>query len=98
MGAKAAVNQQCAGRGGIAAAKQIIDRGFIGDLTDLQINVSVKTPWQMWPWLRDSDQLDVMFHSIHYIDAIRFLAGDPSLSRAGIRNSRINRSVPRRRP
>ena len=79
MGAKAAVNQQMRWSGGIAAAKQIIDRGFIGDLTDLQINVSVKTPWHMWPWLRDSDQLDVMFHSIHYIDAIRFLAGDPEL-------------------
>jgi predicted dehydrogenase len=79
MAAKAAVNQQMRWSGGIAAAKQIIERGFIGELTDLQINVSVKTPWHMWPWLRDSDQLDVMFHSIHYIDAIRFLAGDPEL-------------------
>jgi predicted dehydrogenase len=79
MGGKAAVNQQMRWSGGIAAAKQIIDSGFIGELTDLQINVSVKTPWHMWPWLRDSDQLDVMFHSIHYLDAVRYLAGDPEL-------------------
>jgi predicted dehydrogenase len=77
MGAKAAVNQQMRWSGGIAAAKQIIERGFIGQWTDFQINVSVRTPWEMWPWLRDSDKLDVMFHSIHYLDAIRYLAGDP---------------------
>jgi predicted dehydrogenase len=79
MGAKAAVNQQMRWAGGIAAAKQIIESGYIGQLTDLQINVSVRTPWHMWPWLCESDQLDIMFHSIHYLDAIRYLAGDPEL-------------------
>ena len=79
MGAKAAVNQQMRWTGGITAAKQIIESGYIGQLTDLQINVSVKTPWHMWPWLCESDQLDIMFHSIHYLDAIRYLAGDPEL-------------------
>ena len=78
-GRKAAVNQQMRWSGGIAAARQIIESGFIGQLTDLQINVSVTTPWHMWPWLCESDQLDIMFHSIHYLDAIRFLAGDPAL-------------------
>lgn len=78
-GRKAAVNQQMRWSGGIAAARQIVASGFIGELTDLQINVSVKTPWQMWPWLCESNQLDIMFHSIHYLDAIRFLAGDPAL-------------------
>ena len=76
-GRKAAVNQQMRWTAGITAARQLIDVGYVGRLTDLQVNVSVNTPWEMWPWLRDSDQLDVMFHSIHYLDAIRFLAGDP---------------------
>ena len=76
-GLKAAVNQQMRWTAGIAAARQLVDAGYVGQLTDLQINVSVKTPWEMWPWLRDSSQLDIMFHSIHYLDAIRFLAGDP---------------------
>ena len=74
---KAAVNQQMRWSGGIAAAHQIISSGYIGELTDVQVTVSVKTPWHMWPWLRDSDQLDVMFHSIHYLDVIRYLAGEP---------------------
>lgn len=78
-GQKAAVNQQMRWSGGIAAARHILDSGFIGQPTDLQILVSVHTPWQMWPWLRDSEQLDIMFHSIHYLDAVRFLAGDPQL-------------------
>jgi predicted dehydrogenase len=76
-GRKAAVNQQMRWTAGITAARQLIEMGYVGQLTDLQFNVSVKTPWEMWPWLRDSEQLDVMFHSIHYHDAIRFLAGDP---------------------
>lgn len=79
MGRKAAVNQQMRWSGGISASRQIISSGYIGKLTDLQINVSVSTPWRLWPWLQISDQLDIMYHSIHYFDSIRFLAGDPSL-------------------
>jgi predicted dehydrogenase len=77
-GRKAAVNQQMRWAGGIAAAKQIISSGFVGDVTDANIIVSVETPWHMWPWLRDSDQLEIMYHSIHYQDSLRFLLGNPA--------------------
>jgi predicted dehydrogenase len=39
--------------------------------------VSVATPWHMWPWLAAVPRLEVMFHSIHYLDAMRYLFGDP---------------------
>ena len=76
-GRKVAVNQQMRWTGGIAAARQLIAAGYVGQPTDVQIQVSVKTPWTMWPWLQQSPRLDVLYHSIHYLDAIRSLVGDP---------------------
>jgi Predicted dehydrogenases and related proteins len=32
----------------------------------------------MWPWLAKVPRLEVMYHSIHYIDSIRYLFGDPA--------------------
>jgi predicted dehydrogenase len=77
-GRKVAVNQQMRWDAGIAAAKQLIERGYIGEPTDAQVQVSTSTPWHMWPWLRDSPRLEVMYHSIHYLDSLRFLFGDPA--------------------
>jgi predicted dehydrogenase len=72
-----AVNQQMRWSSGIAAARDLVGRGFIGQVTDAQIQVSTSTPWHMWPWLRESPRLDVMYHSIHYLDSLRSILGDP---------------------
>jgi len=77
-GVKQASNQQMRWDAGIAASKDLIARGFIGTPTDAQIQVSVETPWHMWPWLAKAPRLEVMYHSIHYLDAMRFLFGDPA--------------------
>ncbi|HWQ15265.1 MAG TPA: Gfo/Idh/MocA family oxidoreductase [Roseiflexaceae bacterium] len=76
-GRKVAVNQQMRWSAGIAAARDLIGRGFIGQVTDAQIQVSICTPWHMWPWLRDAPRLEVMYHSIHYLDSLRSILGDP---------------------
>ena len=76
-GCQIAVNQQMRWSAGIAASKDLITRGYIGEPTDAQIQVSTRTPWHMWPWLRDSAHLDVMYHSIHYLDSMRHLFGNP---------------------
>jgi predicted dehydrogenase len=77
-GRMVAVNQQMRWSPGIAAAKHLIGQGFIGQPTDAQIQVSTNTPWHMWPWLRVSPRLEVMYHSIHYLDSLRYLLGDPT--------------------
>lgn len=76
-GVKQAINHQMRWDAGIHAAKDLIGRGLIGQPTDAQIEVSVATPWHMWPWLAAVDRLEIMFHSIHYLDALRYLFGDP---------------------
>ena len=74
---KVAVNQQMRWDAGIAAAHDLITRGVIGQPTDAQIQVTTNTPWHMWPWLAESPRLEVLYHSIHYLDAMRYLFGDP---------------------
>src|SRR5581483_1469578 len=76
-GRKVSVNQQMRWSAGIAAAHDLIQRGYIGQPTDAQIQVSTSTPWHMWPWLAESPRLEVQYHSIHYLDSMRFLFGDP---------------------
>jgi predicted dehydrogenase len=76
-GIKQAINQQMRWDAGIRASKNLIQQGIIGQPTDAQIQVSVTTPWHMWPWLAAVPGLEVMFHSIHYLDSLRFLFGDP---------------------
>jgi predicted dehydrogenase len=77
-GVKLAVNQQMRWDAGIRVSKQLIEQGAIGIPADARIEVSVKTPWHMWPWIVAQEHLEVMFHSIHYHDALRYLFGDPA--------------------
>ncbi len=76
-GLKVAVNQQMRWDAGIRVAKQLIEQGALGTPVDARLEVSVKTPWHMWPWIAAQDHLEVMFHSIHYHDSLRYLFGDP---------------------
>ena len=76
-GVKLAVNQQMRWDAGIQASKQLIEQGALGEVADARIEVSVRTPWHMWPWMAESPRLEVMYHSIHYLDSVRYLFGDP---------------------
>jgi predicted dehydrogenase len=76
-GVKQAVNQQMRWTAGIAASHDLITRGYIGQPTDAQIEVSCHTDWGMWAWLAAQPGLEVLYHSIHYLDTLRFLFGNP---------------------
>ena len=36
-----------------------------------------RQPWEQWSFLEGAPRLEVLYHSIHYLDAIRSLAGEP---------------------
>lgn len=61
----------------ILAAKKFIDDGSLGELNDIEVNVNVYTPWHLWDFLISSPRVEILYHSIHYVDLIRNLLGDP---------------------
>jgi predicted dehydrogenase len=75
---KIAVNQQMRWDAGIRCARILIDDGWLGTPTYGTIQVHCNTDWSLWPWIYQGKRLEVMFHSIHYIDSLRFLLGQPN--------------------
>jgi predicted dehydrogenase len=73
----AAVNTQLRFAPYVAAARERIARGDIGELYDLEIRVQVNTPWQMFPHVLTLDRLEINMHSVHYIDLVRSFLGNP---------------------
>ena len=61
----------------ILAAKEFICDGRLGELNDIEVNVNVFTPWHLWDYLASSPRVEILYHSIHYIDLIRNLLGNP---------------------
>lgn len=59
------------------AAADAINRGMIGELLEIDVEVNIFTPWQMFPFLKGADRIELSLHSIHYLDMIRALAGEP---------------------
>jgi predicted dehydrogenase len=62
----------------INAARDIIGQGLIGDLVDIEVNVNVYTPWHLWKFLYSLPRVEILYHSIHYIDLVRNFLGDPA--------------------
>lgn len=77
-GLVAAVNTQLRFAPYIAAARAMIASGAIGELYDLEIRVSVDTPWSMFPHVLLLDRLEINMHSVHYLDLVRSFLGDPT--------------------
>lgn len=76
---KIAVNQQMRWDAGIRCARLLIDEGWLGTPAYATIQVHCKTDWGLWPWIYQGKRLEIMFHSIHYIDSLRYLFGEPAL-------------------
>lgn len=76
-GRMVAVNQQLRFDEGMAALNAMVRAGWIGQPTTMSFTVNITTDWSAWPWLVISDRLEIMYHSIHYLDAIRAVLGDP---------------------
>ena len=78
-GVKIAVHQQFRWSSLICCVRCLLSEGWVGEVLDVQVQVSIHTPWEMWPWIASQPRLEVLYHSIHYLDSLRFLFGDPSL-------------------
>ena len=73
----AAVNCQLRFAPFVNAARWMIGEGLIGELYDMEIRVTVNTPWQLFPNVMIHPRLEIQYHSIHHIDLVRSFLGDP---------------------
>jgi len=73
----AAVNFQLCWAPNLHRASQMYRAGELGDLHDFQIDVSCRMPWENWSFLAQAPRLEILYHSIHYLDLARAWLGDP---------------------
>src|SRR3546814_2308101 len=59
------------------AVADAIARGQPGELVEIEVHLNLVTPWHLFPHLIPNPRVEIVSHSIHYLDTIRALAGDP---------------------
>lgn len=74
---KAAVNFQLRFSPGMLAVRDALRRGYLGELRDVDVRVNVYTPWAHWAFLKGIPRHEILYHSIHYLDLIRCVLGEP---------------------
>lgn len=60
------------------AVRDLINKGAIGEVVDIDHRLVGEQPWNLWPFLFPKDRVEINYHSIHYIDNIRSIVGDPA--------------------
>ncbi|MEM9106594.1 MAG: Gfo/Idh/MocA family oxidoreductase, partial [Pseudomonadota bacterium] len=59
------------------AVKDAVERGLLGELLDIEVHLNIYTPWHIFPFLIPMERVELSVHSIHYLDTIRAIAGNP---------------------
>ena len=73
----AAMNFQLRFSPNMLALRDLLSRGELGTIVDIEVRLQVRQPWETWPFMRGLPRLEVLYHSIHYLDMIRVIAGEP---------------------
>jgi predicted dehydrogenase len=77
LGLVAAMNFQLRFSPNVLALRDLLDAGELGDIVDIEVRLVVKQPWHLWTFLEGAPRVEILYHSIHYLDTIRALAGEP---------------------
>jgi len=73
-----AVNLQLRFSPGMLALRDLLSEGALGPLVDIDVRIVIHQPWHLWTFLEGAPRLELPYHSIHYLDAIRWIAGEPA--------------------
>ena len=76
-GMTAAVNFQLRWAPVMQAARQYALAGLLGEVHEMEVHVSVFMPWELWTFLAKTPRLEILYHSIHYVDLCRAWFGNP---------------------
>jgi len=74
---KAAINCQLRYAPYVHIARQMIQKGLLGDIYDMEVRLTTYTPWEIFPHVAVNKRLEILYHSIHYMDLIRSFLGEP---------------------
>lgn len=74
---KAAVNFQLRFAPMMLALKDAISKGLLGEVVDFEAHLVLDTPWSLWAFLKGLPRIEIAMHSIHYLDVIRQILGNP---------------------
>lgn len=73
----AAVNFQLRFSPNMLALADALERSLLGQVRDVEVRVNVLTPWHLWDFLKGIPRHEILYHSIHYLDLMRALFGEP---------------------
>lgn len=73
----AAVNFQLRFSPMMLVIRDAVRRGLLGDIIDIDVRLNLRTPWEMFPYLKRLNRVEIQIHSIHYLDLIRSFLGEP---------------------
>ncbi len=59
------------------ALKDAIAHGLLGEVVDFDAWLALDTPWHLWAFLADLPRVEILLHSIHYLDFVRDIMGNP---------------------
>ena len=59
------------------ALKSAIDQGLLGEVVDFDAWLALDTPWHLWKFLEGLPRVEIALHSIHYLDLVRSILGNP---------------------
>jgi len=76
-GLTAAVNFQLRFAPNMLTAWRLTESGALGKVHDMEVRVSVMTPWHLWDFLQKAPRIEILYHSIHYVDLVRSWFGTP---------------------
>jgi predicted dehydrogenase len=74
---RAAVNFQLRFAPMMLALHDAVEKGWLGEVVDFDANLALATPWGLWPFLKGLPRIEIAMHSIHYLDFVRGLLGNP---------------------
>jgi len=74
---RGAVNFQLRHAPCVRGARDLIARGEVGEVVDVEVRVVCRMPWETWPFIIGMPRMEILMHSIHYLDLVRAICGDP---------------------
>lgn len=73
----AAVNFQLRFAPNMLVLQRALAKKKLGAIVDVEVRTRTHTPWSNWKFLRGIPRMEILYHSIHYIDLLRACFGEP---------------------